>query len=121
MAPPKLPDDRRQVPRKVTDQIIEAYDLLRNELLGQVVNLNPDGLMLITSKPLESNFIFQLDLVLRCAGQPERRFGFGAESLWCSEANTSHHYWVGFRIVDVSLATHGFIESLTQSWGTEAD
>ena len=36
----------------------------------------------------------------------------GVESLWCSEASELDHYWAGFRIIDISMATSELIESL---------
>jgi len=114
-------DDRRRQPRKIADEIIEVYDLNTDRHLGRVVNLSHEGMMLISPDPMESNLVFQLELVLEHPQHGERKMRFGAESLWCSEANRPHHYWTGFRIIDIALDTIEIIEGLIDDWTIDGD
>jgi hypothetical protein len=110
--------ERRKIPRKIAPSEIRVRDLITDRHLGQLVNLNSAGMMLISHQPVESNLIFQLVLELSVPHQGQDRLHLGAESLWCSGANESDHYWSGFRIIDVSLETLELIESLVSFWDT---
>lgn len=114
-------DERRRLPRKIADHTIEVHDISTDRHLGRVVNLTHEGLMLIGSEPLESHLVFQLELTLDTDELGYRRFGFGAESLWCSSANRPHHFWTGFRIIDISLETIEIIEGLIDAWSVDED
>ncbi len=111
--------DRRHLPRKIASQRIRVRDINTNRHLGELVNLSSEGLMLISSQPVESNLVFQLDLELKIPHLDQNHLRLGVESLWCSAANQAQHFWSGFRIIDVSLDTIELIESLIDDWETD--
>lgn len=111
--------ERRQAARKIADETIQIHDINSGRLLGQVVNLTTDGLMLISPRPIESNLVFQLELVLRAAEGVKKSLQLGAESLWCSDAGEPGNFWVGFHIIDISLDAMETIENLVDSWETD--
>ncbi len=113
--------DRRQLPRKVASQRIQVQDINTGRNLGEVVNLTSEGLMILSSEPVENNLIFQLSLKLKRPHHGLVHLNLGAESLWCSAANEAHRFWSGFRIIDVSLDTIELIESLIDAWETEKE
>jgi len=111
--------DRRQQPRKAASQRIQVWDINTGKPLGEVVNLNSEGLMLVSNGPVENNLVFQLELTLNRPHQGTSRFELGAESLWCCTTDEAERFWSGFRIIDVSLDTIELIESLIDSWETD--
>ena len=113
--------ERRLIPRKIAATDIQVQDATTHRPIGQVVNLNSAGMMLIGPQPIESNLIFQLELELSIPHQGRNRLQVGAESLWCSDATESGHFWTGFRIIDLSLETVELIESLVSYWETAAE
>jgi len=111
--------DRRQLPRKVASQHIQVEDINTGRHLGEVVNLTSEGLMMISSEPVENNLVFQLNLKLRKPFRGQGHLNLGVESLWCSAANEAQRFWTGFRIIDVSLDSIELIESLIDTWETD--
>jgi hypothetical protein len=111
--------EKRQSTRKIANNTIQIHDLNTGRLLGQVVNLTSDGLMLISPQPIESNLVFQMELILQDQNHHQHNIRIGAESLWCSGANEPGYFWAGFQIIDISLDTIEFIESLMKSWQTD--
>jgi hypothetical protein len=61
--------EKRELPRTLGDANILARDVNTGRHLGHVVNLSGKGMMLVGPEPVESNFIFQLELAL---GSPHR-------------------------------------------------
>ncbi len=114
-----MSEDRRQTPRKIAAQTISARDINSNHTLGNLVNMNSEGLMLLSPAPIESGLVFQVELQLKIPFQGRGFLHLGIESMWCSNANEPGHYWTGFRIIDVSLSTLELIEALTAHWETE--
>lgn len=111
--------DRRQLPRKIASERIQVRDTNTNRHIGELVNLNSEGLMLVSRTPVESNLIFQLELKIKKPHRGQGRLRLGAESLWCSNANEANHFWSGYRIIDVSLDTLEMIESMVDGWETD--
>jgi hypothetical protein len=111
--------EKRKRPRKVAGSNIQVFDANVNRRIGRLVNLTSAGLMLIGDAPMESNMVFQLELVLESPHYGKERLQFGVESLWCSEATESGRYWSGFHIIDISSETTELIELLVESWETD--
>jgi hypothetical protein len=111
--------ERRQLPRRLAEETIQVRDINTDQPVGQVVNLTPEGLMLVGYAPVEHNLVFQLELELERPRLGHTRLELGAESLWCCAANERGRYWTGYRIIDISLGTAEVIESLIQDWDIE--
>ena len=108
--------EKRELPRTVADANILAHDINTGRHLGRVVNLNSEGMMLIGPEPVESNFVFQLELALGSPHRGHESLRCGVESLWSRKAHQSGHYWAGFHIIDISLEAAEIIESLVEMW-----
>ncbi|MEA3278103.1 MAG: PilZ domain-containing protein [Pseudomonadota bacterium] len=109
-------DDKRKHPRRIADEVLRIYDVNTGQRLGQVVNISSHGFMLIGDRPVESNAILQLRMVAAEPRLGTDKISFGAESLWCTEANETNRYWSGFQIIDISNQTVDLITGLTQEW-----
>lgn len=93
--------ERRKSPRTKINKLLDVVDLDRDIVLGRLVDLSPEGFMLLSERSLEVNRIFQLGLQLP-PGSAGRLAALGAESLWQETSNDSRQYWVGFQIIDIS-------------------
>jgi len=95
-------EDRRKHPRTKVGRPLKVNDSDRGEPLGNLVDISPDGFMLLSAEPIEVNRIFQVSLELPeqvGAGHAAR---FGAESLWREPSNDPGKCWIGFQIIDIS-------------------
>ena len=81
----------------------ELIDQLSGQKLGDVVNLSTNGLMMITSKSIESDSLYQLECISRGPDDQEARFTAGVEVLWTSPASQPDTVWAGLQIIDMDL------------------
>jgi hypothetical protein len=88
---------------ETTDWRAELIDQLSGKKLGDVVNLSTNGLMMITSKPIESDSLYQLECVSHGPDGQEARFTAGVEVLWTSPASQPDTTWAGLQIIDIDL------------------
>lgn len=95
-------EDRRKHPRKRVDRPLKVNDLDRGEILGHLVDVSLNGLMLISSDPIDVNRVFQVSLELPDGIDDGQAALFGAESLWREVSNEPGKSWVGFQIIDIS-------------------
>lgn len=112
-------EEKRRTPRKIANEVLKVFDTNTGDYLGRIVNITTEGFMLIGENPIENNSVFQVDMVLAEARFGKDRISFGTESLWCSQANLPNHYWTGFQIIDISIPSSEFIESLIEDWSSD--
>lgn len=108
--------EKRRLPRRTASELIRIFDVNSEQHLGQLVNITTEGFMLTGEQPIDVNLVFQLEMVLTEPRFGTDRVSFGAESLWRSQSNNSSRYWVGFQIIDISVAATDFIRNLTEAW-----
>ena len=108
--------DRRRIPRKLADEIIDVFDTNRGQPLGRLVNLSTEGMMLVSTEKEIPEGIFQIELVLERPHRERDRVSMGIESLWTAPGNAPELRWTGFRIIDISLEAQDFIDDLISEW-----
>lgn len=111
--------EKRRLPRKIASELIRIYDINSKQHLGQLVNITVKGFMLTSDQPIDVNLVYQLEMVLTGSHFGTDRVSFGAESLWRSQSGDSNRYWVGFKIIDISVETTNFIRNMTKAWETD--
>jgi len=95
--------EHRRSRRRRVQASIEVYDAMSEDLIGHLGNLSVDGLLLMSSRRIPENALFQLAFTLpRGAAAPARRFEIGVHEQWSESARAPGQYWAGFRIVDIS-------------------
>jgi hypothetical protein len=91
----------------------ELIDQLSGEKLGDVVNLSTNGLMMITSKPIESDSLYQLECISRGPYDQVARFSAGVSVLWTSPASQPNTTWAGLEIIDINLESRQALLALS--------
>ena len=59
-----MPTEKRKTLRKIANEILEVTDQITGTHLGRVVNISAEGLMLLSSSPIDTGSVYQLDLRL---------------------------------------------------------
>jgi hypothetical protein len=111
-----MTQEKRKVPRKIANEILEVSDQHTNTYLGKVVNISAEGLMLLSSEPFAPASIYQLDLKLPRLIKNHSKISFGAEAVWSSPAAQPGSHWTGFRIIDASEEDVMTIDELILDW-----
>lgn len=90
-------------------------DQVTGDVLGDIVNLSPGGMMLITSKDFEVESLHQVECHATSPGGKITRFTMGTMALWRAEASQMHTYWVGLQIIDIDEASRSRLLALGES------
>jgi len=83
----------------------ELNDQVSGKKLGEVVNLSPGGLMLITPSVVEIESLYQVECLATSPDGQIGRFTAGIMVLWRTEASQKDTYWAGLRIIDIDAAS----------------
>ncbi|HQQ75294.1 MAG TPA: PilZ domain-containing protein [Pseudomonadales bacterium] len=108
---------RRKYPRHTLRNSVLVVDQLSGESVGAVANLSLEGLMLVNNKPLRSDCIYQLKMVIAedvIADAAGSEISIGVDCLWSSPAESiqSSSYWSGCQIIDISDADFSLMKQL---------
>lgn len=94
--------------KRSKDRIRLIYYLLvfhrdTDQLAGHVVDINTEGLKLMSREPVETDKVFQFKMLLP-DGPPgtEREVMFDAKCVWCKEKVYSDFYGAGFQMEQLS-------------------
>ena len=100
----KAVQDSRGQNRIEVSEVIRVIDRQTGTTLGQLVNVSEDGLMILSTGPVEENCIFQLSLEFSedSDNAAEGPLSIGVESLWVNSSGDQSQHWVGFYIIDIS-------------------
>ena len=111
-----MPTEQRKAPRKIANEILEVTDQITGTHLGRVVNISAEGLMLLSSSPIDTGSVYQLDLKLPRLIKNHSQISFGAVAVWSTPAAQPDSYWTGFHIIDASDEDVLAIDELIFDW-----
>ena len=106
--------ERRKVKRPYLMYYTNVYDA--QELLGRLVDLTPQGAMVISEKPVPVDQVKQLRLELSDDFSERRFLEFSARSLWCKPDIDPQFYDTGFELLDVPPEDIAIIESIVKAY-----
>ena len=112
-----MSDRKRASDRLTLHHYINVRNLSSGLIVGEVVNLTPEGLMIVSDEAFARNTIYPVQFILP---QPIGRLShieLGIECLWCRQADTSDRFWSGYQIIDASTeAQQAICELLRQEF-----
>lgn len=94
--------NNRKSERSELSQTIGITDMINGGGFGELINISPDGLMVMTPVEVPTHAIYQLELELPSNIEGSNRIAVGADCLWCRQAENFDRYWAGFHIIDAS-------------------
>ena len=93
---------KRIVERKNLVYYLKITDMETNQTMGYAVNISNHGFMLIINKPIQTESLFQLKMLLPQEIQGSNSFEFSAMSRWCQKDENPDFYNIGFQFADIS-------------------
>lgn len=93
--------NHRRSKRRAVETSIPVINTMTGQVIGQIANLSVDGMMLIASKPIRSNALYQFSFHLEDARGTPVQLEVGCHEQWSETAQTGQ-YWAGFRIIDIA-------------------
>lgn len=80
-----------------------VFNTMTGEPIGQIGNLSPDGMMLIASRELRADALYQFSFPLPLEHHAPIEIEVGMHEQWSEPASVPGQYWAGFRIVSISI------------------
>ena len=94
--------EQRRIKRWYLILYLRVYNEDTQELLGHIVDINKEGIRLVSDKPILSHQIFRLWLGVPKENGLNQRIHLEAESLWCGRDVNPDFYDTGFRMLNIS-------------------
>jgi hypothetical protein len=109
--------ERRKLKRKYMVFFGRVFDLTTTQPIGNVADITPAGIMIISNQPIELNKVFKLRLDL-----PEHIFGIDhldleGRSIWQSPDIDPMHYNTGFKLLNITPEQTDIIDRIIQEYG----
>ena len=93
--------ESRRATRRAMSGTVLVTDTMTEDVIGRIGNLSASGVLLIASKPLTDDALYQFRFPLPDAGGRDAECEFGAHQLWQEEAGMPGLYWVGLRFIAI--------------------
>ncbi|MFZ1643480.1 MAG: PilZ domain-containing protein [Candidatus Contendobacter sp.] len=97
--------NKRQLKRWYLVMYLRVFDEDTGELLGHIVDINKEGIRLVSDKPIPPNQTFRLWVDVPKESAPRQRIHLVANSLWSGLDVNPDFYDTGFRIQNISTQT----------------
>ena len=93
---------------------LSAFDARSGAFLGQVADISPEGISILSDPPLQCPCSYHLRILVPQGDQPDFRLEFEAESRWTSVEAGSHT--TGFHIAFLTNEQRSQIERLVHTF-----
>ncbi len=110
-------EDRRKFKRRYLAFYSRVFDVRSHHLLGHVVDITPQGLMLISEIPLPIDTAFRLEIELPDDFAAKRTISFEAKSRWCQADVDPNFFNTGFQLFDIEPEDVKIIENIVETYG----
>jgi hypothetical protein len=111
-------DTRRQERTRLIYHL-RVFDARRKRLLGHMVDITPEGLMLIGETPVPVGRKYSLRMDLPRNLMADGHLTFSAESKWCTKDTNEKFYSMGMRIVKMTSEAIALVQRLTRDFYRE--
>ena len=108
---------KRKLHRNNLIYYLKVYDQKTDQPLGRLVDITPEGIMLISETPIPSDIDFTLRMEFPKEIFGEERMEFSARSMWCHKDMNPDYYDTGFQLIDVPLEHVLLIKKLVSEFG----
>ena len=110
-------NNQRKMKRRHLIYYLRVFDRQTKEMLGHMVDVTPEGIMLISEKPIEVNKDFQLRMDLPMEIWGMEHLDFEARSLWGKRDVNPDFLNTGFELKDTDWKMVEAIERLISQYG----
>ncbi len=97
-------NDLRNQPRKRPHIPIRVSDAMTGRVIGQIGNLSPEGMMLLSDVGIVADGLYQFAFDLPDAHGRPQPLEIGAHESWTDATQTPGHWWAGFRFIELGEA-----------------
>jgi hypothetical protein len=109
--------DKRRLKRRHLIYYLQVTDRSTGALIGFLVNISPQGIMIMSEHPLPVGKQFNLQLLLPSTTGEKEYLQFDALSKWCKQSINTDFYDIGFELLNVSVSDFDAIQNIIYELG----
>lgn len=94
--------EHRRSKRRDPEQPVPVTNVMTGEVIGQIGNLSPEGMMLIANREIRPDALYQFSFPLPIQHHAPIDLHVGMHEQWSEPASVPGQFWAGFRIVSIS-------------------
>lgn len=107
-------EEKRRIKRHQLPQFLEVYNRATDRPIGNIVNVSPHGMMLVSKSQLMPHAVFSLRIKMPCAGRRCKNLDFEALSHWSRADVTPGFFDTGFSFSKTSTDISELTTALTE-------
>ncbi len=109
--------ERRKLKRRHLIYYLRVFDSKTDKLIGYLTDINPEGIMLISEKPIKLKKKFHFKMVLPLGIKERKPLDFDVFSRWSERDINPDFFQTGFQLLNVQQKDIVLIESLIDDIG----
>jgi hypothetical protein len=109
--------ERRKINRKFLSYFIRVFDGDSREQIGNLVDITPQGVMLLSPKPIAKNSIIHMRLEVTPDVSDKPYLEFSARAKWCRPDIEPSMYNIGFKILKLGQEDVEVVQRINDSFG----
>lgn len=110
-------DDKRTLKRRHLIYYLKVFERDAGRLLGFLVDITPQGIMVMSETPIETERLFHLRILIQSSLHKKEYMHFDAKSKWCRKSINSDFYDTGFELIDTAPEAFAEITSIIDTLG----
>jgi len=109
--------ERRKLKRRHLVYYLRVFERNTGKVLGNLVDITPEGIMIMSESPVETGEVFQLRMELQTELDDKEYLNFDARSVWCKKDVNADLYDTGFQLLNVTHKDFRSIETIIDILG----
>jgi c-di-GMP-binding flagellar brake protein YcgR len=112
-------EERRKYERYSLTFYLSVYDTETDALLGQVIDISPGGMKLLSEEPIPVDKQFRLLLDVSLESGKKGKVFIEAQSIWSYEDDNPGFSATGFQFSNLSQEIDQFIQNIAEELGAD--
>ena len=109
--------DQRKIDRRFLLYYMRVYDTATRQQIGNLVDITPRGIMVVSEHPLPEGQTTRLRMELTDEVADKPFMEFSAHSKWCEPDIIPNMYNTGFEILDITPEDSSIIHQIIEEFG----
>jgi hypothetical protein len=109
--------EKRKLKRRHLLYYARIFDAQTHALLGNLVDITPEGVMLVSDKPLPTGKPFRLSVELSEDIANRQFLELEATSVWCQPDVDPSFFATGFELSTLAAPEHEIIQRIIENYG----
>jgi hypothetical protein len=110
-------NEKRKLKRRHLLYYARIFNVQTRELMGNLVDITPEGVMLVSEKTQPTDKPFQLSIELSADIADKPFLELSTKSIWCRPDVDPHFYTTGFELLYLTPRDRDIIQRIIDTYG----